>query len=177
MEVSPLLVDWNRLQTEWTPDGPEPSWFEIDEDDNWARSPETDIGDSAIFNSEISEVFWSIGDRLAADERRVLGQFINAFSVTMREDDEDEKFTVPFDIERPDINFVASALSHASVDKYLGPLAKISLGKVSEISDEEIEEMDGILEAGDFLVFIEGWAAILREAKALGWGVLVLIYG
>ena len=66
MEVYSLLVNWERLELEWKPEGAEPIWSEfVEQKDAWVESPKTAPSDSAYENSEIGEAFWgSISEKI-----------------------------------------------------------------------------------------------------------------
>lgn len=177
MDITPYLVDWVRLQAEWKSDGQEPFWGEIaDGEGQWVRHPNTDVGESDYVNSEIGEGFWAIADRLEPDQTKALGDFLSAFALNLREEDEEEEFETPLEIERVNNLYVASALSPATVERFLELLDVIPIERVVAFADEVIEESGSDLESGqEYQKFINSWAGVLREAKALGFGLVVTV--
>ena len=175
MDVYSLLVDWKRLESEWEPDGAEPNWSELMEiNDPWVVSPKSAPSDSAYENSEIGEAFWGIAEHLEESEQQDLGDFLSAFALSLREDDDDEQYLSPCEIERSGNMNIASALSPATVEKYLQIAARIPMTRVVEFAGNVIEDTGADLEGGDsFKQFINDWTSILNEAKELKFGVLV----
>ncbi|MEM1114949.1 MAG: hypothetical protein AAGJ11_00465 [Bacteroidota bacterium] len=173
------MVDWSRLHFEWKPDGQEPLWSDLAEsEDPWVVSPQAEPSTSAYGNSEIGEVFWGIPEHLGDAEQQALGDFLSAFALSLREEDEDEVYETPLEIERTGNMHVASALSPDTVERYLALVERIPMARVVEVADNVIEESGSNLEGGEsFREFIAQWVSVLNEAKARKYGVLVCLSG
>ncbi|QGJ70891.1 Hypothetical protein PBC10988_25910 [Planctomycetales bacterium 10988] len=180
MEMGAVLVDWEEMLKIWS--GEEPAWFEcIDRGETWLATPSnTNEIENERINSAVGEMFWSLYDRLDEETFYKFGKFLTAFSLTLREEDEDEEFEAPLEIEFGDRQglFVASALSPSTVLEYLDLREEINLNEILPLVELSIEESGVDIESADELKdFINAWTTILQEAKAIHRGLLVLILG
>ena len=179
MEINAYLVNWERLDSAWEPNGQDPLWYElVESEDPWVVSPKIEPSDSAHENSEIGEAFWGIAEQLEDAEQQALGDFLSAFALSLREDDDDEEYETPLEIERSGNMYVASALSPSTVERYLTLVERIPMSRVVEVADNVIDESGSDLEGGEsFREFITHWTSVLKEAKELKYGVIVCLTG
>ena len=179
MEVSGLLVNWDRLKEIWHwENDSEPDWFALADDDDcdWVHHPASDLDDSDVENGEIGWLFLGIRDELPEATGDALGRFLIGFSMTVREDDEDEEFEVPdslglgFDIDTA----IATNVSPDGIRELLDEYDLIDIDAVSAASKDYLSENETGLESDSAMEhFLAMWAGVLREANEKSLGLLV----
>ncbi len=177
MEVQFVLVDWERMHEEWPKGEVEPEWN--DDQSDWYASPSHGLDtDSAAWNAEIGDLFWGMADYLDEEEYTKLGNFLSAFAVTIREDDPEEEFQIPWDIDGREFMYVSSSLSPATVRDFLERRKELSMKAILAAAESALEDGGSDLESADGLrEFIDLCTETLKEAEAQGRGMLVLCIG
>lgn len=174
MEVQCLLVDWDRMHAQWPEGAVEPEWN--DEGSDWYASPSHGLDhNSASWNAEIGDLFWGMTDHLDEEEHTKLGNFLAAFALTIREDDPEEEFEIPWEIDGRQLMYVSSALSPATVRSFLQRRNELSMETILSAAEAALEDGGTDLESAEELQeFIDQCTETLREAESQGRGVLVL---
>ena len=171
MEVWAYLIDWDALQRAWPASSDEPYLGEcIDDGADWITNDSyTASNDSAMFNSEIGDLYRVMEPKLEPPNAEALGTFLTAFSLSLAEDGSGK----PDDLER-ESEVVLSSLSPDTVQRYLAYRERIDLDAALSVAEQAIAAGSVDLDSADELKeFIEMWTHVLQEARAQERGILV----